>query len=80
MTSAVVWRRIRGAVSRMAKGRTFETGTKSWTSSRDSADGTALIIELDVDGRIKTMTVPKEPLELRSSNPSPGFLPASERI
>jgi hypothetical protein len=63
----------------MAKRRTFETGTKSWTSSHDSDDGKALIIELDVDGRTKTMAVRKEPLELPSADNRVGFRPASER-
>jgi hypothetical protein len=63
----------------MAKRRTFETGTKSWTSSHDSDDGKALIIELDLDGQIKTMTVRKAPLELRRANNTAGFQRASDR-
>jgi hypothetical protein len=44
--------------------RRFHTGTKSWTSSRDSSDGKTVVIEVSTDSGTKTMSVRKEPLEL----------------
>lgn len=45
--------------------RKFQTGEKGWTSSRQSADGRSLIIEVpDSRGGKKQITVRREPLLL----------------
>jgi len=61
---------------RASKGRKFTTGNRTWTSSRESADGRAVTIEIPSDRGAQKMTVRKEPLVLvPSPEPTPRSAP-----